>query len=104
MGKELIDRKKQGEIIAQMKGSVDRINDNSYYVISQSGNGVYEINSTDLGWKCSCADHTYRGVKCKHIYAVEISFAIRKEVEIRRIEPVNAQYCALRRCLRGQKN
>src|SRR6185437_5920288 len=95
VGKELIDREQQGYLIAQMKGSVNRINDTSYTVSSQSGNGKYMISSTALGWKCSCADHLYRGVKCKHIYAVEISFAIRKEVEIRRIEPVNAQCCVL---------
>jgi hypothetical protein len=29
---------------------------------------------------CACPDHTYRGVKCKHIFAVEISFALHKEV------------------------
>jgi putative transposase len=33
-------------------------------------------------------------VKCKHIYAVEISYAIRKEVEITKIEPlVNVNEC-----------
>ena len=95
MSKQLIDRKQQGYLIAQMNGSVKRLSESSYTVSSQSGNGAYEINSTDLGWKCSCADHLYRGVKCKHIYAIEISFAIRKEVEIRRIEPVNTQYCVL---------
>jgi transposase-like protein len=35
-----------------------------------------------------------RGVQCKEIHAVIISFALRKEVEIRRIEPiVNIQSC-----------
>ena len=50
-------------------------------------------NSTDLGWVCSCPDHTYRGVKCKHIFAVEISFALHKEVEVARIEPVDTEFC-----------
>jgi len=35
----------------------------------------------------------YRGVKCKHIYAVEISFSIRKQVEITKIEPIIIQAC-----------
>jgi putative transposase len=34
-----------------------------------------------LGWVCSCPDHTYRGVKCKHIHAVEFSFALREQVK-----------------------
>src|SRR4051794_5800775 len=93
MGKQLIDREEQGNLIAQMKGSVNRINDMNYTVLSQSGNGVYNVNSTSLGWKCSCADHAYRGVKCKHIFAVEISFALRKEIEVRKIEPVSIASC-----------
>ena len=35
----------------------------------------------------------YRGVKCKHIYAVEISFSIRKQVEITKIEPIIIKAC-----------
>ena len=62
-----------------MIDSVKRINDTSYVVSSQSGNGSsYNVNATDIGWNCSCPDHVYRGVKCKHIYAVEISFAALK--------------------------
>jgi len=34
-----------------------------------------------------------RGVKCKHIFAVEISFALRKEVEVARIEPLEINCC-----------
>jgi hypothetical protein len=65
-----------------MNGSVKkRISDKSYTVNSQSGNGSYNINANELDWNCSCLDHVYRDVKCKHIYAVEISFAIRKQVE-----------------------
>ncbi|MGC2571354.1 MAG: hypothetical protein WA364_07570 [Candidatus Nitrosopolaris sp.] len=38
----------------------------------------------------------YKGVKCKHIFAVEISFALHKEVEVARIGPVDIDcyiYC-----------
>src|SRR5919198_3092344 len=94
MSKQLIDRQEQGKIIAGMNGSVKRISDNSYTVNSQSGNGsLYNVNATDIGWNCSCPGHTYRGIKCKHIYAVEISFAIRKEVEIRKIQPIQVNCC-----------
>lgn len=40
------------------------------------------------GWVCSCFDHIYRGVKCKHIYSIEFSEKLRREVETRRIEPI----------------
>jgi transposase-like protein len=48
----------------------------------------YDVCSTELGWVCSCPDHKFRGVKCKHVFAVEISFALRKEVEVARIAPI----------------
>jgi hypothetical protein len=67
--------------IANNIGAVKRISESAYKVKSQNGNG-YDIYSTDLGWVCSCPDHKYRGVKCKHIFAVEISFALHKEVEV----------------------
>jgi transposase-like protein len=65
----------------------------SHIVKSQSSNGDYNVSSTDLGLVCSCPDHTYRGVKCKHIFTVEISFALHKEVEVARIEPVDIDCC-----------
>jgi putative transposase len=36
---------------------------------------------TALGFICSCPDHLYRGVKCKHIHGVEFSFALRQQVK-----------------------
>lgn len=94
MSKQTIDRRQQGELIANIVGAITRIDESNYSVKSQSSNNSYNVNSNELGWTCSCPDHIYRGVKCKHIHAVELSFAIRKEVEIRKIEPVtNIQNC-----------
>lgn len=81
-------REDRGKAIAEKDGQMIRINDNSYKVKSQSSDILYDVISTEIGWKCSCPDHTSRGVKCKHIYAVEFSFGIRKEVEKVRIEPI----------------
>jgi len=62
--------------------------------LSLSGNSNYEVHSTEIGWVCSRPDHKFRGVKCKHVWATEISFALRKAVEIRRIEAIlNIQSC-----------
>jgi len=93
MNKQLIDRKEQGKVIAQMNGSIQRISERSYIINSQSGNGSYNISATELGWNCSCPDHIYRGIKCKHIHAVEISFALRKQVEVLKINPVQINCC-----------
>ena len=45
-----------------------RIDDYTYHIKSQSSNNIYEVNATELGFVCSCPDHKFRGVKCKHIY------------------------------------
>jgi transposase-like protein len=45
---------------------------------------------------CSCPDATFRRVKCKHVWAIEFSLALRQEVEssVTLIQPVNAQNCS----------
>jgi len=83
-------RERRGKQIVNMKGQVKRISEEAYKVKSQNGNGIYEVLKTESGWMCSCPDHTYRNVKCKHIWAVELSTAIRREVETRKIEPITS--------------
>jgi putative transposase len=90
-------REEKGHLIAQNNGSVKRINEKEYVVTSQCNGGTYSVHSTDLGWVCACPDHVYRGVKCKHIFAVEFSFAFReqvkKEIIIQPINSVACRYC-----------
>lgn len=73
-------REERGRQIADA-GQVVRLDENTYAVKSQSGNGQYDIHRTEFGWTCSCPDHTHREVKCKHIFAVEFSQAIRVVVQ-----------------------
>ncbi len=86
-------REDRGKAIAERDGQIKRIDDRAYKVKSQSGNGSYDVISTEIGWKCSCPDHQTRGVKCKHIYTVEFSYAMRKEVEVRKISPITISDC-----------
>ncbi|MDP2841945.1 MAG: DDE-type integrase/transposase/recombinase [Candidatus Methanoperedens sp.] len=86
-------REDRGKAIAEKAGQIIRINDHSYKVKSQSSDILYDVTSTEIGWKCNCPDHTSRGVQCKHIFAVEFSYAIRKEVEIRKISPITVSDC-----------
>jgi putative transposase len=69
-------RQERGQVITTVKRAIKRINGSTYLVKSQSGNSKYEVSATKLGWICSCPDQRFRRVKCKHIYALEISFAI----------------------------
>ena len=56
MSKQVYDRKQQGELIAQTKGSIKILDNRNYVVNSQSGDGSYNnIQLTKLGFICSCA-------------------------------------------------
>jgi len=87
-------RKERGEAIAKLIGQIQRLDENFYAVKSQSGNGDYYITKVCGEWVCSCPDNKYRNVNCKHIFAVEFSNQIRKDIQTNRIiEEVNIQSC-----------
>jgi len=92
----LVLRQVKGQQIAHLEGAIRRFSDDVYYVKSQSGHGEYTVYHVPMGWNCSCPDAKFRLVKCKHLWAVEISRAIREKVQSRTvIEPINAQACPL---------
>ncbi len=71
MTKQVYDRKQQGELIAQAQGSIERLDDKTYLVTSQSRNTRYRVRLIESDLVCSCPDYNYRGVKCKHIHAID---------------------------------
>jgi transposase-like protein len=83
-------RQTKGQQIFDKQGQIERTDQTTYRVSSQSGHGFYRvIHATyggGLGLKCSCPDHTNRSVKCKHIWAVEFSLALRTQVQVHRNE------------------
>ena len=87
-------REERGQVIAKLSNQIERVDDCLYTVKSQSCNGEYCITKVDNEWLCECPDNKYRHVKCKHIFAVEFSSQIRKEVQINRvIQEVNVKNC-----------
>ena len=76
------NRKKSGK---HLRNTVKRINDTIYQVKSITKDETYRIVKTPQGWVCSCPDYTYRGVKCKHMYAVEYRLNGRKTSEVKDI-------------------
>jgi hypothetical protein len=72
----------KGQEMAKQVDCLKTIDDFTYRIQSQCSNNIYEINSTELGFVCSCPDHKFRGVKCKHIYCVEFSLQITQTVAI----------------------
>ncbi len=89
-------REERGLDIAHKESQVTRIEETFYTVHSQSGSGEYAVSQVDHEWVCECPDNKFRNVKCKHIFAVEFSIALRNAVGNVRIEPiVNLQVCQL---------
>jgi transposase-like protein len=81
-------RMEKGQATAETQNLITIVFDNLYKVKSQSGNGEYTVERNLVGWSCNRPDHTCRGVKCKHIWACEISCNLRKQVHARVIEPI----------------
>jgi len=98
MATEVITRQERGRMIAQQPDQIQRLGERTYRVTSQSGNGTYFVTKARMnrviGWVCECPDHVYRQVKCKHIWAVEFSLALRNKVkESVVIEPLSSSIC-----------
>ena len=72
VSKTAISHEQLGLAVANISDAIKRISESVYKVKSQNGNGDYDVSSTDLGWVCTCPDHKFRGVKCKHIFGGDI--------------------------------
>ena len=87
-------REERGQAIVNLSNQIERADDCIYTVKSQSHEGEYTVFKVNGEWNCECPDNKYRHVKCKHIFAVEFSSQIRKEVQINRvIQEVNVSNC-----------
>jgi transposase-like protein len=85
------------EIVSKKESQVARIDPSTYSVLSQSGNGEYAVCLSEQEWRCECPDHRFRGVKCKHIWAVEFSLKmrdqVRKNLVIEEVTVSNCVFC-----------
>ena len=68
------------EIAKKNENQISRFDCTTYRVLSQSGNGEYAVCLSEDEWRCECPDHRFRGVKCKHVWAVEFSLKMREQV------------------------
>jgi transposase-like protein len=87
-------REQRGSAIAHKESQVKQVEENLYSVLSQSGNGAYTVFKVDEEWTCECPDFLFRKVKCKHVFAVEISIKMREQVKRNIvIAPLNTSKC-----------
>jgi transposase len=73
------NREVRGKAIADKGNQIKKVNEHSFKVKSQSGNGFYEVKATESGMTCDCPDFVYRGGKCKHIAATRYYLEIEKD-------------------------
>jgi transposase-like protein len=82
------------EIANKEENQITRIDASTYSVLSQSGNGEYVVCLSEDQWRCECPDHRFRGVKCKHIWAVKFSLKMREQVSKSLvIHPLDSMTC-----------
>ena len=91
------DRISKGKEIAENPNvQILRLDDHHYTVKSQTTNRKYDVIATEGGFICTCPDHKYRKICCKHIHAIEFSIKIREQVRKQNhttIEQLNVSVC-----------
>jgi transposase-like protein len=91
---QVLSREERGRMIADKPNQIMRLDERFYKVASQSGGGMYNVTKKrNGGWLCDCPDFQYRSVQCKHIWAVQVSLSVRKEVQATVIEPITFEAC-----------
>jgi transposase-like protein len=78
------------------------VSDIVFRVPSQSGNGKYVITKEGEMWKCTCPDHFYRKIDCKHIQAVKMFHSMQEKLKEASqfdmpktvIESTNCKFCS----------
>lgn len=100
------DINKQQTTMRQMKAltivgqtdQIKRINHVTYKVKSQSSDTWYDVrHEYKQGWTCTCPDHIYRHIDCKHILSVFVSKELRHKIvnnnDVKEIETSNELIC-----------
>ena len=95
--KEYLTREERAQKLLENPNThILRINDNHFQMKSLATNRVYDITTKFSKWSCTCPDHKYRMVDCKHIKAIQISIKLREEVRQRNkvtINPISTNEC-----------
>ncbi|AIC16403.1 DDE-type integrase/transposase/recombinase [Nitrososphaera viennensis] len=88
-------REQRGKAIAETENAVRKLDENTFAVKSQSGKGEYTVINSELGYLCSCPDSLYRGVVCKHAFAVAIRQQLHASILASKlvVEPLSVQNC-----------
>ena len=75
-----MSEREQKELVIAATKKLKKIR-NSWVVPSQTGTGAYRVDLDPEMPHCTCPDHETRGVRCKHILAVEIVIKRERTIE-----------------------
>jgi len=94
--RDVEERVIRGYAIIAKGDALTQLDENVFKVPSQSGNGSYEVSRVESGWVCSCPDHVYRRVECKHIHAVRFWLVIKERVSVstENMEAIRCKWCS----------
>lgn len=84
------------EILANPNTHIMRVNDNHFQMKSLATGRIYDVTIKFSKWHCTCLDHKYRRIECKHIKVIKISIQLRDEARQRNkvtISPVSTKEC-----------
>ncbi|RLI76342.1 IS6 family transposase [Archaeoglobales archaeon] len=98
----------RGYTILANGGEPKQIGANTFKIPSQSSDKTYTVTNKGDEWHCTCPDHTYRKVICKHIYAVKLWLALKKklakeDVVIEETKPA-CKFCGSQNVIKYGKN
>jgi transposase-like protein len=96
---QITTRQMKALTIVGQSDQIKRINATNYKVKSQSSDFWYDVTRVpqESKWNCSCPDHIFRNLDCKHIQAVLISKELRNKIvtntDVKQIEADNELIC-----------
>jgi transposase-like protein len=91
---QVLSREERGRAIAEKPNQIVVLSERFFKVASQSSERMYDVTKKRTGaWLCTCPDFEYRNVICKHIWAVQIKLAVKREFEPTIIEPIRFDAC-----------
>lgn len=96
-------RMMRGFEIVKKGEKILEVADNVFSVPSQSKNDNYVVVKSEEKWLCTCPDHKYREVECKHIHAVRFWLALKGKLEAEAIEVAECKWCSSKNVIRYGK-
>ncbi len=96
---QITTRQMKALTIVGQSDQIKRINTTNYKVKSQSSDFWYDVTRVpqESKWNCSCPDHIFRNLDCKHIQAVLISKELRHKIvtntDVKEIETESELLC-----------